>query len=185
MELVNISLMGVGLAADACAVSLSSGLCIKHIKLNKALKIALAFGVFQGIMPLIGWIGGLSFRELLIQVNHWIAFILLLAIGGKMIYETCLPETETKFNPLDNYTLLGLAVATSIDALAVGLSLSVLKVSILSSAAAIAIITFWLCLVSVYLGHKWGSLCEFKLEIIGGMILIFLGSKILLTNLIS
>ncbi|MEO1341527.1 MAG: manganese efflux pump, partial [Cyanobacteria bacterium J06635_13] len=127
MELVNISLMGLGLAADACAVSLSSGLVIRHIRLNKALKIALAFGVFQGIMPLIGWFTGLSFRELLMQVNHWIAFILLVIIGSKMIYETCQPETETKFNPLDNYTLLGLAVATSIDALAVGLSLSVLK----------------------------------------------------------
>ena len=102
-----------------------------------------------------------------------------------MIYETCQPETETKFNPLDNYTLLGLAIATSIDALAVGLSLSVLKVSILSAAAAIAVITFWLCLISVYLGHKWGSLCKFKLEIVGGIILIILGSKILVTNLIG
>ena len=101
-----------------------------------------------------------------------------------MIYETLQPETETKFNPLDNYTLLGLAIATSIDALAVGLSLSVLKISILS-AAAIAFIIFWLCLISVYLGHKWGSLCKFKLEIVGGIILIFLGSKILITNLIS
>ena len=185
MELANISLMGVGLAADACAVSLSSGLVIKHIKLNKALKIALTFGIFQGIMPLIGWFSGLGFRELLLQVNHWIAFILLAVVGGKMIYETFQPETKTKFNPLDNYTLIGLAIATSIDALAVGLSLSVLKVSILSSAAGIAIITFWLCLISVYLGHKWGSLCKFKLEIVGGIILIFLGSKILITNLIN
>ena len=184
MDLVNVSLMGVGLAADACAVSLSSGLVIRHIKLNKALKIALAFGIFQGIMPVLGWFTGLGFRELLLQVNHWIAFILLAIIGGKMIYETCQPETETKFNPLDNYTLIGLAIATSIDALAVGLSLSVLKSSILSAAAGIAIITFWLCLISVYLGHKWGSLCKFKLEVIGGIILIFLGSKILITNLI-
>ena len=185
MELINISLMGIGLAADACAVSLSSGLVIRHIKLNKALKIALTFGIFQGIMPLIGWSTGLSFRELLIQINHWIAFSLLAIVGIKMIYETCQPETETKFNPLDNYTLLGLAIATSIDALAVGLSLSVLKVSILSAAAAIAVITFWLCLISVYLGHKWGSLCKFKLEIVGGIILIFLGSKILIINLIG
>ena len=93
MELVNIFFMGIGLAADACAVSLSSGLVIRHIKLNKALKIALAFGIFQGIMPLIGWFTGLGFRELLLQVNHWIAFILLAIIGGKMIYETCQPET--------------------------------------------------------------------------------------------
>ncbi|MEM6611781.1 MAG: manganese efflux pump MntP family protein [Cyanobacteria bacterium P01_C01_bin.72] len=185
MELINTSLMGIGLAADACAVSLSSGLVIRHIKLNKALKIALVFGIFQGIMPLIGWSAGLSFRELLIQVNHWIAFGLLVIIGSKMIYETFQPETVTKFNPLDNYTLLGLAIATSLDALAVGLSLSVLKVSILSAAAAISAITFGLCLISVYLGHKWGGLCKFKLEIVGGAILIFIGSKTLITNFIN
>ncbi|GAB4535729.1 MAG: manganese efflux pump MntP family protein [Pleurocapsa sp.] len=183
MELANISLIAIGLAADACAVSLSSGLVIRHIKLNKALKIALAFGIFQGIMPLVGWITGLTFRELIIQIDHWIAFILLAIIGGKMIYEACQEEAETKFNPLDNYTLLGLAIATSLDALAVGLSLSVLKISILSAAAVIGIITFWLSLISVYLGHKWGNLCKFKLEFIGGVILIFIGSKILMTHL--
>ena len=184
MELLDISLMGTGLAADACAVSLSSGLVIRHIKFNKALKIALAFGVFQAIMPLVGWLTGLSFRELLIQTNHWIAFGLLAIIGSKMIYETFQEETETRFNPLDNYTLIGLAIATSIDALVVGLSLSVLKTSILSTAAVIGIITFALSFISVYLGHKWGKLCKFKLEIVGGIILIFLGSKILITNLI-
>jgi putative Mn2+ efflux pump MntP len=184
MELANISLIGIGLAADACAVSLSSGLVIRHIKINKALKIALAFGIFQGIMPLIGWITGLTFREFIIQIDHWIAFVLLAAIGGKMIYETFQEdEEENKFNPLDNYTLLGLAIATSIDALAVGLSLSVLKTSILSAAGVIAIITFSLSFISVYLGHKWGNLCKFKLEFIGGILLIFIGLKILMSHL--
>lgn len=183
MELASISLIGIGLAADACAVSLSSGLVIRHIKLNKALKIALAFGIFQGIMPLIGWLTGLTFRDVLAQADHWIAFGLLAAIGGKMIYESFQEETEKKFNPLDNYTLLGLAIATSIDALAVGLSLSVLKISILSAAAIIGIITFCLSLISVYLGHKWGNLCKFKLELIGGIILIIIGGKILLSHL--
>ncbi|AFZ34106.1 UPF0059 membrane protein yebN [Stanieria cyanosphaera PCC 7437] len=185
MELANISLIGIGLAADACAVSLSSGLVIRHIKINKALKIALAFGIFQGIMPLIGWITGLTFREFIIQIDHWIAFVLLVAIGGKMIYETFQEEKENKFNPLDNYTLLGLAIATSIDALAVGLSLSVLKTSILSSAGVIAIITFSLSFISVYLGHKWGNLCKFKLEFVGGVILIFIGLKILMSHLVA
>jgi putative Mn2+ efflux pump MntP len=183
MELVNISMISMGLAADACAVSLSSGLVIKHIKLNKAIKIALAFGIFQGIMPLLGWLVGWSFRDFITQIDHWIAFVLLIAIGGKMIYEACQEETETKFNPLDNYTLLGLAIATSIDALAVGLSLSVLKTSILSAAAVIGTITFWLSLISVYLGHRWGNLCKFKLELIGGIILIAIGSKILISHL--
>ncbi len=184
MELANISLIGIGLAADACAVSLSSGLLIKHIKLNKVLKIALAFGVFQAIMPLIGWITGLTFRKLIMQIDHWIAFIVLAFLGGKMIYEALQElEEEKKFNPLDNYTLLGLAIATSIDALAVGFSLSVLKISILSAAAIIGVITFWLSFISVYLGHKWGGLCKFKLEIIGGVILIAIGGKILITHL--
>ncbi|MGF1542570.1 MAG: manganese efflux pump MntP family protein [Pleurocapsa sp.] len=187
MELANISLIGIGLAADACAVSLSSGLVIRHIKLNKALKIALAFGIFQAIMPLIGWLGGLTFRELIIQIDHWIAFGLLAIIGGKMIHEACQKEEEekVKFNPLDNYTLLGLAIATSIDALAVGLSLSVLKISILAAAAIIGVITFWLSLISVYLGHKWGNLCKFKLEFLGGVMLIFIGGKILMTHLLG
>jgi putative Mn2+ efflux pump MntP len=110
----------------------------------------------------------------------------LIAIGGKMIYEaTQESDEETKFNPLDNYTLLGLAIATSIDALAVGLSFSVLKTSILSAAAIIGVITFFLSLISVYLGHKWGNLCKFKLEIVGGSLLIGIGNKILLTNLFA
>jgi putative Mn2+ efflux pump MntP len=183
MDLINISLMGIGLAADACAVSMSSGLVIQHIKLNKALKIALAFGIFQGLMPLMGWFTGLTFRELIIQADHWIAFSLLAVIGSKMVYEACQEKTKVKFNPLDNYTLFVLAIATSIDALAVGLSLSVLKISILSAAAIIGIITFCLCLISVYLGHKWGNLCKLNLELIGGLILLLIGSKILLTHL--
>lgn len=185
MELANIAVISIGLATDACAVSLSSGLLIRHIKLNKAIKIALAFGVFQGIMPLIGWLTSLSFRESIIQIDRWIAFVLLAVIGGKMIYEACQAETKVKFNPLDNYTLLGLAIATSIDALAVGLSLSVLQMSIFLAAAIIGIITFFLSLIGVYLGHRWGNLCKFKLELIGGIMLIFIGGKILLAHLAS
>jgi putative Mn2+ efflux pump MntP len=185
MELANICLIGIGLAADACAVSLSSGLAITHMKLNKALKIALTFGIFQGLMPLLGWIAGLSFRKFIIQIDHWIAFVLLAIIGGKMIYEAYQEEEYTKFNPLDNYTLLGLAIATSIDALAVGLSFSILKISILSAAAIIGIITFWLSLISVYFGHKWGNLCKFKLEFLGGIILIAIGGKILVSHLLA
>ncbi|MEM9246029.1 MAG: manganese efflux pump MntP family protein, partial [Cyanobacteria bacterium P01_F01_bin.153] len=159
---------------------------IKNIKLSKALKIALAFGVFQALMPLLGWSIGLGFREFLVQSSNWIAFILLTLIGSNMIYENLQDEEEKdKFNPLDNYTLLGLAIATSIDALVVGASLSILGNSILTAAAKIGAITFCLSLISVYLGHKWGSLCKVKLEIVGGVILIFLGSRILLTHLIS
>ena len=126
MDLGSVSLIGIGLATDACAVSLSSGLFIKNIKLSKALKIALAFGIFQAVMPLLGWSIGLGFREFLVQSSNWIAFILLTIIGSKMIYENLQDKEADKFNPLDNYTLLGLAIATSIDALVVGASLSIL-----------------------------------------------------------
>ena len=112
----------------------------------------MAFGIFQGIMPLIGWLTGLTFRESIVQIDHWIAFTLLAAIGSKMIYDTGKEETETKFNPLDNYTLLGLAIATSIDALAVGLSLSILQISIFFAAAIISVITL-LLLIKLYPNH--------------------------------
>jgi putative Mn2+ efflux pump MntP len=184
MELTNLICISVGLAADACAVSLSSGLAIKHIKVNKALKIALFFGIFQGLMPLSGWFTGLSFRNFLSGIDGWFAFAVLSFIGGKMIYESCQEETEEKkFNPLDTYTLFGLAIATSIDALAVGLSLSVLKTPILSAAIVIGIITFWLSFISVYLGHNWKNSCKYNTEIIGGIILIFIGLKLLLSHL--
>ncbi|MGF1672635.1 MAG: manganese efflux pump MntP family protein [Rivularia sp. (in: cyanobacteria)] len=176
--------MGLGLAADACAVSLSSGMIIKHIKINKALKIALFFGVFQALMLLLGWFIGLSFREILSQVDHWIAFGLLSFLGGKLIYESMQVENDDKpFNPLDFYNLLGLAIATSIDALAVGISLSVLKISILSAAGKVGLITFGICFVAVYIGHSFGDLFKNKVEIIGGLVLIFLGIKILFEHL--
>ncbi|MEA5509585.1 manganese efflux pump MntP family protein [Crocosphaera sp. UHCC 0190] len=186
MELLNISFLGLGLAADAFAVSLTSGFVIQHIKLHKALKIALFFGVFQGIMPLIGWLLGLSFRGILSSFDHWIAFILLGFIGGKMIYEaTKLEEDNKKFNPLDTYTLLALAIATSIDALAAGLGLSFLKYSILLPCTLIGLITFGLSLVGVFIGHKFGGIFNQKIEIIGGLTLIGIGTKILIEDLIK
>lgn len=176
--------MGLGLAADACAVSLSSGMVIKHIKLNKALKISLFFGCFQGLMLLIGWLIGLSFRDLLSRIDHWIAFGLLCFLGGKLIYESLQIENNDKpFNPLDFYTLLGLAIATSIDALAVGISFSVLKISIFSAASLVGMITFGICFVAVYIGHSFGDLFKNKIEIIGGLVLIFMGIKILFEHL--
>ncbi len=175
--------MGLGLAADACAVSLSSGMAIKHIKINKALKIALFFGIFQGLMLFSGWLIGLSFREVLSQIDHWIAFGLLSFLGGKLIYESMQVEKDKTFNPLDSYHLLGLAIATSIDALAVGISLSVLKTSILSAAGLVGLITFGICFISVYVGHSFGDFFKNRIEVIGGLVLILLGIKILFEHL--
>jgi putative Mn2+ efflux pump MntP len=182
MELVTISLMSLGLAADAFAVSLTSGFAIRHIKLNKALKIALFFGIFQGIMPLIGWLMGLSVREFIANFDHWIAFLLLTFIGGKMIYESLNEDEKDPFNPLDSYTLLMLAIATSIDALAAGLGLSVIKLSILFACTMIGVVTFCVCLIGVYLGHKLGSCLNQKIEILGGLTLIGVGFKFLLDH---
>lgn len=179
-------LLGFGLAADAFVVSISSGIFIKHIKINKALKIALFFGAFQAIMPLIGWLCAVSFKASLSGIDHWIAFILLSCIGGKMIYEsTKCDEEEKKFNPLDTYTLIGLAIATSIDALAVGVSFAFLQDSIIFAVANIGFITFCLCLLGVFIGNKCGNCFGNKVEIAGGAILIFIGSKILFEHLTS
>lgn len=183
MEINTLVLIALGLAADAFAVSLTSGLLIKHLKFNKALKIALFFGGFQYLMPLIGWLGGLFFRDLLVGIDHWIAFGLLTLIGGKMIHESLSgKDEEERFNPTDNYTLFGLAIATSIDALAVGLSLSLIKTSIIQAATIIGVITFGLSLSGVFIGHSFGSLFKNKIEILGGLILIMIGSKILLEH---
>ncbi len=184
MELASSILIGTGLAADAFAVSLSSGLLIKNLKVHKAIKIALFFGGFQYLMPLIGWLLGFFFRDILIAVDHWIAFGLLALIGSKMIYESCTKqEEEVNFNPTDNYTLFGLAIATSIDALAVGLGLSVIKTSILQAAAIIGIVTFGLCFLAVFIGHSFGSFFKDKIGILGGSVLILIGFKILFEHL--
>ncbi|MGK7939284.1 MAG: manganese efflux pump MntP family protein [Crocosphaera sp.] len=186
MELVNTTFLGLGLAADAFAVSLSSGFLIQRIKFNKALKIALFFGIFQGVMPFIGWLTGLSFREFMTNIDHWIAFILLLGIGSKMIYEAYNNlEEDDKFNPLETYTLFALALATSIDALAAGLGLSLLKTSILFPCTIIGLITFFLSFIGVFIGHKFGSIFNKKIEVLGGLSLIFIGSKILIEDLMK
>jgi len=184
MDSTTTVLLALGLAADAFAVSLSSGLTIRHMKINKALKIALFFGGFQALMPLIGWLLGLSFRSFISSIDHWVAFGLLSFIGGRMIYEATQEEIcDEKFNPLDIYTLLTLSVATSIDALAVGLGFSVLKTSILAAVTVIGFITFFLCFIGVFLGHKFGDLFQKKIEILGGSILIIIGTKILIEHL--
>ena len=184
MQLVTIGLMAVGLAADAFAVSVTSGFLIKHIKLNKALKIALYFGIFQTLMPVIGWIVGLGFREFVSAIAHWIAFILLGWLGGNMIYEALTGEAEEPFNPLDHSTLFGLAIATSLDALAAGLGLSVIKMSLLLTVTIIGLITFFLCFLGVFVGHRFGDLFNGKVEVIGGLFLMGIGTKILLENLL-
>ncbi len=183
-QLLDIVLIGVGLSADACAVALSSGLAIKHLHPSKAFKIALFFGGFQGIMPIIGWSLGIGFQDLIRSVDHWVAFGLLSVIGGKMIYEAISEqdEDEKAFNPTDNKTLLTLAIATSIDALAVGLSFALLDTDILPSSALIAITTFVLSFIFVFIGHRLGDFFKAQVDILGGLVLIGIGIKIVLEH---
>ncbi|MCY7383310.1 MAG: manganese efflux pump MntP family protein [Microcoleus sp. CAN_BIN18] len=176
--------LSLGLAADAFAVAVSSGLAIKHIKVNKALKIALFFGGFQAVMPIIGWLIGLTFSSLITPIDHWIAFGLLSFIGGKMIYESLQSEEcQKKFNPLDTGTLIMLSVATSLDALAVGVGFAVLKTSIGPVVSAIGFITFFVVFAGVFIGHKCGDLFGNKIEFLGGVILIIIGTNTLFSHL--
>lgn len=184
MNHTSIIIIALGLAMDAFAVSIASGVSLKCFKANLAFRVALFFGGFQAIMPLIGWLAGNSFSRYIEAYAHWIAFGMLAIIGGKMIYEsTVIDEVESKCDPRNLGILFVLAVATSIDALAVGLSFSMLQVSIIEPVLVIGIITFILSFAGVYLGDKFGSLFENKMEIIGGIILILIGIKILLEHL--
>jgi putative Mn2+ efflux pump MntP len=184
MQATATLILALGLAADAFAVSVASGLKIKYVKVRKALKIAIFFGGFQAIMPLIGWLAGLSLRTLLSAISHWVAFCILCLLGGKMIYESY-QEDEQDFNPLCNSTLLALAIGTSIDALAVGLGFALIDNSIFTIVTAIGFVTFWLTFFGVFIGNKFGNLFQNKIEIVGGGILIAIGSKILIENLVK
>ena len=184
MDATTTILLSFGLAADAFAVSISSGLAIKHMKVNKALKIALFFGGFQALMPLIGWLAGLSFSFWITPIDHWIAFGLLSFIGGKMIYESLqTEECAKKFNPLDTGTLITLSVATSLDALAVGIGFAVLKTSIGPVLSAIGCMNCFGVVAGVFLGCRGGNLFGNKIEFLGGLILIAIGSNILWSHL--
>jgi len=184
MEFLTLLLLAIALAMDALTVAVTSGIMIKHIHINKALKIGLFFGVFQGVMPILGWLGGLTFKGLISSYDHWIAFILLSIIGGKMIYESFhLDEEEKQYDPLDNYTLFTLAIATSIDALAAGIGLTMINYSIFLAATLIGFVTFTLSFLGVFAGHKFGNYFNKNLEILGGVILILIGVKILLEHL--
>src|SRR4030042_5960615 len=129
MDIIQILLIAIGLAMDALAVSITYGITIKQQKINNALKIGLSFGSFQAFMPLIGWLAGLSLRDLISGVDHWIAFGLLSLIGCKMIYESTKIRDDKGIRSLNVFILLLLSIATSIDALAVGLSFAFLKIA--------------------------------------------------------
>ncbi|MDT8316523.1 MAG: manganese efflux pump MntP family protein [bacterium] len=183
MNTLTIFVIALGLAMDAFAVSITSGIAIKRLRIRYALRIAFFFGAFQALMPIIGWFAGLGMRDLISAIDHWIAFILLLIVGCKMIYEsTVMDEEKDERDPLNLYVLIVLSVATSIDALAVGLSLSFINVAIIAPAAIIGVITFLLSFLGVYIGDRFGHFFESRIEILGGLILIGIGTRILIEH---
>lgn len=182
MGIIQLCLIGLGLAMDAFAVSICQGLKMQKINLKQTITIALFFGGFQGIMPFIGWLLGKNFETYITSFDHWIAFALLLIIGGKMIIESFEANDSCEVtNSLKDLVLL--AIATSIDALAVGITFAFLKTSILLPVLLIGIITFILCIFGVIIGNKFGSRYKNKAEFLGGIILILIGLKILIEHL--
>ena len=185
MGLITIIVIAVGLAMDAFAVSIVSGTAYKQLKIKHALRIAIFFGGFQALMPLVGSLAGLSIRAYIASYDHWIAFGLLSSVGGKMIYESFkISPVEENFMPSNIFVLLVLSVATSIDALAVGITLSFLRVSLAKAVIIIGLVTFVLSYLGVFIGKKFGYFFENKIEAVGGLILIGLGTKILFGHLL-
>ena len=184
MDFPQIFLIAVGLAADALAVSVSSGAVIREMRLRHALRIALFFSVFQGIMPWIGWELASLAENWFQAVDHWIAFIILTLIGAKMIYDSKQNHDGDDRDPLNLYILFTLAIATSIDALAIGVSFSFLNISIFEPILIISLVTFVLSLLGTYIGAFFGHIFEDKIELAGGLILIGIGCKILLEHLL-
>jgi putative Mn2+ efflux pump MntP len=183
VKTLEILLIALGLAMDAFAVSIASGATMKRLEIKNALKMGLFFGGFQTFMPVIGWFAGIGMKTFITGWDHWLAFGLLTFVGGKMIHEAlCHEKSEESANsrPFDTGALLILALATSIDALAVGITFSVLSVSILVPVLVIGLVTFCFSVAGVQLGVKGGHFFENKVEIIGGLILFAIGLKILL-----
>ena len=183
MTLFSLFIIAVGLSMDAFAVSICKGLAMQKITIKKALIVGLWFGGFQALMPAIGYLLGSQFESYITNIDHWIAFVLLFIIGGNMIKEALSKEEEPTSDSLAFKEMLLLALATSIDALAVGVTFAFLKVQILPAVLFIGIITFTLSALGVKIGNIFGCRYKSKAELVGGIILILMGCKILLEHL--
>ena len=183
MGILEVVLIAIGLAMDAFAVSICKGLSMKKMSWKKAIIVGGYFGIFQGLMPVIGYFLGTTFENLVTKIDHWIAFVLLVFIGINMLKEAFGNESENCNDNVDFKTMVVLAIATSIDALAVGITFAFLKTNIVLASILIAIITFVVCIIGVKIGNKFGDKYERKAETVGGLILILMGIKILLEHL--
>lgn len=184
MSIIEIALIGVGLAMDAFAVSICKGLAMRRMNYKKAIIIAAFFGVFQALMPALGYFLGTTFANKIAAIDHWIAFILLALIGANMIKEALSSDDdECQDDSLRLGDLIMLSIATSIDALAVGITFAFFNVSLLLSVSMIGIITFIICVIGVKVGNVFGEKYKSKAELAGGLILIVMGAKILIDHL--
>lgn len=187
MGIVELLLIAVGLSMDAFAVSICRGLGMKRLNLRTAGVLALFFGGFQALMPLLGWALGTQFMWLIEPVDHWVAFVLLAFIGGKMLWEAFHEDDEAcdceDTSGINLREFLVLAIATSIDALAAGISFAALSVDIAPTVALIGVITFVLSFVGVAVGHFFGARYEKPASVVGGVVLILIGLKVLLEHL--
>ena len=196
MSLFELFLVAVGLSMDAFAVAICKGLGMKKLDMRQALVIGLFFGGFQALMPTIGWFLGAQFASLVTPIDHWIAFILLAAIGGKMLFDAIKDDDESETGEvkdgegakgsaprLDLRELTMLAIATSIDALAVGITFAFMDVDIVLAASFIGVVTFVLSVIGVAVGNQFGSRWEKPSTIVGGVVLILIGVRILLEHI--
>ena len=183
MGALEVVLVAIGLAMDAFAVSICKGLSMKKMSWKKALIIGAYFGIFQGLMPVMGYFLGSTFESWVTQIDHWIAFVLLTLIGLNMLKEAFGKDCDNCNDSVDFKTMIMLAVATSIDALAIGISFAFLQTNIVLSAFVIGIITFGTCILGVKIGNKFGDKYERKAETVGGLILILIGIKMLVEHL--
>ena len=182
MHILEIILIGIGLSMDAFAVSICKGLGIKNLTWKQPIKVASFFGLFQAIMPLVGYFLGTTFQHLVSTISHWIAFILLAFIGANMIKESITSKNIISDNNLSIENLIVLSIATSLDALAVGITFSFFQSNVLLDSLIIGIITFTICTLGVFIGNKFGNHFQNSTGVIGGIILIMIGLKILLDH---
>ena len=183
MGIIELILLSIGLGMDAFAVSICKGISMKKMNWKKAIIIGLYFGIFQAVMPVIGYFLGTTFERFITYVDHWVAFILLVGIGINMVKEAFDKESENRNDNVDMKTMLVLSIATSIDALAIGITFACLKIHIVMPVITIGLITFIISVIGVKIGNQFGDKYGKKAEIMGGVILILLGIKILLEHL--
>lgn len=188
MKIIDLLLIALALSMDAFAVAVIKGVQMKKLNYKQGLVIAAFFGVFQGGMPLIGWALGSQFKSYIESFDHWVAFILLTLIGGKMIYEVIKDKGEEQKEESNNFSignLILLSIATSVDALVVGITFAFLDINIIQSAFVIGILTFIVAFIGVIIGNKFGAKYKKRAELIGGIILVLMGVQILVEHLLA